>query len=53
MDRNIIETANRGALVDKTSTVASYLIANMADNSQQFNTRSSNSGVFYLKPLNL
>ena len=32
MDRNIIDAASGGALVDKTPTAARDLIANMADN---------------------
>lgn len=39
-DRGMIDAANGGALVDKTPTQAMTLICNMAQNSQQFNTRS-------------
>ena len=40
MDRNMIDAASGGALVDKTPAVARDLIANMAANSQQFGMRS-------------
>ena len=49
MDKNIIDAASGGALVDKTPTATRNLIANMADNSQQFNTRASNNRVFHLQ----
>ena len=49
MDRNIIDVASGGALVDKTPPAARDLIANMVDNSQQFSTRVLNSGVFHLQ----
>ncbi|KAH9680148.1 hypothetical protein KPL71_026438 [Citrus sinensis] len=39
MDRSMIDAASGGALVDKTPEAARNLIANMAANSQQFNTR--------------
>ena len=35
----MIDAASGGALVDKTPEAARNLIANMAANSQQFNTR--------------
>jgi len=38
-DRNIIDAASGGALVDKTLKVARQLILNMAANSKQFGTR--------------
>nr|URM60731.1 ZF-HD family protein [Gymnema sylvestre] len=40
MDRSMIDAAAGGALVDKTPTAARNLIANMAQNAQQFGTRS-------------
>ncbi|KAH9792667.1 hypothetical protein KPL71_004223 [Citrus sinensis] len=40
MDRSMIDAASGGALVDKTPEAARNLIANMAANSQQFNTRN-------------
>ena len=40
MDRNIIDAASGGVLVDKTPAAARALIANMAANSQQFSNRS-------------
>ena len=49
MDRNIIDATSGGALVDKTLAAARDLIANMVDNSQQFNIRASNSGIFHLQ----
>ncbi|XP_062173455.1 uncharacterized protein LOC133878909 [Alnus glutinosa] len=39
IDRNMIDAASGGALVDKTPEAARNLIANMAANSQQFGTR--------------
>ncbi|XP_062176246.1 uncharacterized protein LOC133881340 [Alnus glutinosa] len=39
IDRNMIDAASGGALVDKTPEAARNLIANMAANSQQFSTR--------------
>ncbi|XP_062151844.1 uncharacterized protein LOC133860215 [Alnus glutinosa] len=39
IDRNMIDAASGGALVDKTLEAARNLIANMAANSQQFGTR--------------
>ena len=39
MDRNMIDAASGGALVDKTPAAARDLIANMAENSQQFGSR--------------
>ncbi|XP_050895222.1 uncharacterized protein LOC127101824 [Lathyrus oleraceus] len=41
MDRNILDTASGGALVDKTSAAAKALIENMSLNSQQFTTRDN------------
>ena len=49
MDRNIIDAISGGVLVDKTHTVARDLIANMVNNSQQFSTKASSSGVFHLQ----
>ncbi|KAH9752794.1 hypothetical protein KPL71_014847 [Citrus sinensis] len=40
MDKSMIDVASGGALVDKTPEAARNLIANMAANSQQFNTRN-------------
>ncbi|XP_031253545.1 uncharacterized protein LOC116111504 [Pistacia vera] len=40
MERNMIDAASRGALVDKTPKAAKQLISNMAANSQQFSTRN-------------
>lgn len=39
MDRSIIDAVAGGALVDKIPTAARDLIANMAQNAQQFVTR--------------
>jgi hypothetical protein len=39
IDRNMIDVASGGALVDKTPEAARNLVANMAANSQQFGTR--------------
>ena len=39
MDRSMIDVASGGALMDKTSTVARDLIANMAKNFQQFGSK--------------
>ncbi|XP_050916838.1 uncharacterized protein LOC127132019 [Lathyrus oleraceus] len=41
MDRNILDAASGGALVDKTSAAAKALIENMSLNSQQFTTRNN------------
>ena len=43
MDRNIMDAASGGALVDKTPTDARALIENMSINSQQFTTRSNST----------
>ena len=40
MDRNIIDAASGGVLVDKTPTTTRTLITNMAANSQQFSNES-------------
>jgi len=48
MERNIIDVANQGALMDKTSVPAKYLISNITKNSQHFNTRSSSRSVHEL-----
>ncbi|XP_024042784.1 uncharacterized protein LOC127900647 [Citrus sinensis] len=40
MDSSMIDAASGGALVDKTPEATRNLIANMAANSQQFNTRN-------------
>ena len=40
MDMSMIDAASGGTLVDKTPEAAQNLIANMAANSQQFNTRN-------------
>ncbi|XP_027348057.1 uncharacterized protein LOC113859498 [Abrus precatorius] len=53
IDRQMIDAARGGALVDKTPIVARQLIENMASNNQQFNTRSNlvplNSGVYEIE----
>ncbi|XP_050876802.1 uncharacterized protein LOC127080525 [Lathyrus oleraceus] len=41
MDRNILDAASGGALVDKTPAAAKTLIENMSLNSQQFTTRDN------------
>ncbi|MCH90299.1 retropepsin-like protein, partial [Trifolium medium] len=41
MDRNILDAASGGALVDKTPAAARALIENMSLNSQQFTTRNN------------
>lgn len=41
MDRNILDVASGGTLVDKTPTPAKTLIENMALKSQQFRTRNN------------
>ena len=41
MDRQMIDLASGGSLVDKTPTNARQLIENMASNHQQFSTRSN------------
>ena len=41
MDRNILDAASSGALVDKTPDSAKTLIENMSLNSQQFTTRNN------------
>ncbi|XP_045820253.1 uncharacterized protein LOC123913526 [Trifolium pratense] len=41
MDRNILDAASGGALVDKTPAAAKALIENMSLNSQQFTTRDN------------
>ncbi|MCI18302.1 hypothetical protein A2U01_0039456, partial [Trifolium medium] len=41
MDRNILDAAGGGDLVDKTPAAAKSLIENMSLNSQQFTTRSN------------
>ncbi|XP_016704294.2 uncharacterized protein [Gossypium hirsutum] len=43
-DRGMIDTASGGALVDKTPEQARNLIANMAQNTQQFGLRRSDLG---------
>lgn len=40
MKKNMIDAANGGALVDKTPKAIRNLIANIAANSEQFNTRN-------------
>ncbi|XP_073131691.1 uncharacterized protein [Henckelia pumila] len=42
-DRNMVDAASGGALVNKTPQEASDLIANMAANAQQFGTREDNA----------
>ncbi|RDX66515.1 hypothetical protein CR513_54708, partial [Mucuna pruriens] len=39
MDRNMIDAASEGALMDKTPATARHLISNMASNMQQFGTK--------------
>ncbi|XP_061364674.1 uncharacterized protein LOC133308099 [Gastrolobium bilobum] len=46
VDRNLINAASGGVLVDKTPDIAKALISNMAANAQQFGTRA-NSNVVY------
>ncbi|RDX79223.1 hypothetical protein CR513_40380, partial [Mucuna pruriens] len=41
MDRNMIDVASGGALMDKTSVVVRHLILNMASNTQQFEIRGA------------
>ncbi|XP_050896534.1 uncharacterized protein LOC127103306 [Lathyrus oleraceus] len=41
MDRNILDAASGGALVDKTPVATKALIENMSFNSQQFTTRNN------------
>src|SRR3954463_8967303 len=41
MDRNILDAASGGALVDRTPAAARALIENMSLNSQQFTTRTN------------
>ena len=41
MDRSMIDAAAGGALVDKTPVAGRTLIANMAQNTQQFGSRSN------------
>ncbi|GAU48758.1 hypothetical protein TSUD_281090 [Trifolium subterraneum] len=41
MDRNILDAASGGSLVDKTPAAAKTLIENMSLNSQQFSTRNN------------
>ncbi|RDY10476.1 Retrovirus-related Pol polyprotein from transposon 17.6, partial [Mucuna pruriens] len=41
MDQSMIDTASGGALMDKTPTIASHLISNMASNTQQFGIRGA------------
>ena len=43
MDRQMIDAASGGALVDKTRINARQLIENMASNHQQFTTRSNST----------
>ncbi|GAU51081.1 hypothetical protein TSUD_241500 [Trifolium subterraneum] len=50
MERNILDTASGGALVDKTPAAAKTLIENMSLNSQQFST--SNNDVNQTKGVN-
>ncbi|CAJ2663828.1 unnamed protein product [Trifolium pratense] len=45
MDRNILDAASGGALVDKTPAAAKALIENMSLNSQQFITRNNSASV--------
>ncbi|RDX89337.1 hypothetical protein CR513_28953, partial [Mucuna pruriens] len=41
MDRNMIDAASGGALMDKTPATARHLISNMASNTQQFGIRGA------------
>ncbi|XP_045791416.1 uncharacterized protein LOC123886121 [Trifolium pratense] len=45
MDRNILDAASGGALIDKTPAAAKALIENMSLNSQQFTTRNNSASV--------
>ncbi|KAK7390555.1 hypothetical protein VNO78_25864 [Psophocarpus tetragonolobus] len=49
MERNMIDVASRGALMDKTPAAARYLISNMAENSQQFSSRSVINSIISMK----
>jgi hypothetical protein len=40
MDRSMIDATSGGALVNKTLKAAKQLISNMAENSQQFGTKT-------------
>jgi hypothetical protein len=51
-ERSMIDAASGGALANKTPEEARILIANMADNSQQFNTRPEHSSK-YVNQVNL
>ena len=44
-EREIIDAVSERALMDKTPTAARQLIANMAENTQQFHSRNSIKGV--------
>ncbi|RDX74052.1 hypothetical protein CR513_46242, partial [Mucuna pruriens] len=46
MDRSMIDAANGGTLMDKTSTVARNLIFNMASDTQQFGVREHSTDAF-------
>ncbi|RDX64562.1 hypothetical protein CR513_56871, partial [Mucuna pruriens] len=39
MDRNMVDAASGGALMDETPTIARHLISNMASDTQEFGTR--------------
>ncbi|XP_061357241.1 uncharacterized protein LOC133301611 [Gastrolobium bilobum] len=49
MDRNLIDAASRGVLVDKIPDEAKALISNMAANAQQFGTRANSSAVYQMQ----
>ncbi|XP_061347742.1 uncharacterized protein LOC133293222 [Gastrolobium bilobum] len=49
MDRNLIDAASGGVLVDKTPDEAKALISNMAANAQQFGTRANSSAVYQMQ----
>ncbi|XP_061353943.1 uncharacterized protein LOC133298627 [Gastrolobium bilobum] len=49
MDRNLLDAASGGVLVNKTRVAAKELIAEMAANAQQFGTRANNSVVFQVQ----
>ncbi|XP_061345682.1 uncharacterized protein LOC133291436 [Gastrolobium bilobum] len=49
MDRNLIDAASGGVLVNKTPNEAKALISNMAANAQQFGTRANSSVVYQVQ----
>ncbi|XP_061363074.1 uncharacterized protein LOC133306725, partial [Gastrolobium bilobum] len=49
MDRNLIDAASGGVLVNKTPNEAKALISNMAANAQQFGTRANSSVIYQVQ----